>query len=55
MMKEYLQRSGREQELSELDMLCDKLEQTSTREQLDVVGGLISNFTSLSIEKTQTG
>ncbi|KAK2177940.1 hypothetical protein NP493_569g01083 [Ridgeia piscesae] len=55
MMKEYLQQSGREKELSELDMLCDKLEHTSTREQLDVVGGLISNFTSLSIEKTQTG
>ena len=55
MMKEYFHRSGRDQEVSELDMLCDKLEHTSTREQLDAVGDLISNFTSLSIEKTQTG
>ena len=35
MMKEYLMRSGQREDAGQLDRLCDKLQQTSTREEVN--------------------
>lgn len=51
MMKTYLNISGRTEDACQLEELCDKLKQVTTREDVDHVNQLLSNFASLAIEK----
>ena len=51
MMKTYLNISGRTEDASQLEELCDKLKHVSTREDVDHVNQLLTNFASLAIEK----
>lgn len=51
MMKTYLNISGRTEDANQLEELCDQLKNVSTREDVDHVNQLLSNFASLAIEK----
>lgn len=51
MMKTYLNISGRTEDACQLEELCDRLKQVSTREDVDHVNQMLSNFASLTIEK----
>lgn len=51
MMKTFLNISGQTENAGQLEELCDRLKQVSTREDVDHVNQLLSNFASLAIEK----
>lgn len=51
MMREYLDRSGQGQVTLELNDLCNQLELTATNDEIDLVGGLLSKFADLQIQK----
>ncbi|KAK7112814.1 hypothetical protein V1264_012202 [Littorina saxatilis] len=51
MMKTYLNISGMGEASEQVDQLCKRLEQSSTREEVDAVNTLLSGFTGLSIKK----
>lgn len=51
MMREYLDRSGQGQVTMELNDLCNQLELTTTNEEIDLVGDLLSTFADLQIKK----
>ena len=53
MMKTYLQVSGEEDDATQLEDLCRQLQRTSTREEVDHVNNLLSDFASLSIQKKE--
>lgn len=53
MMKTYLEITGEKDDASQLDDLCRQLRRTSTREQVDHVNNLLSDFASLSIQKKE--
>lgn len=53
MMKEYLHRAGQSEEVDQLDALCEQLKNTSTRQEVDAISELLSNFTSLTLEKSE--
>ena len=53
MMKEYLKVSGHGEKVTELNELCVQLRHTSTRDEVDVINELLTNFTSLSIQKKE--
>ena len=52
-MKEYLKVSGHGEKVTELNELCVQLRHTSTRDEVDVINELLTNFTSLSIQKKE--
>lgn len=51
MLKEYLSCAGKTSELSELDRLCEMLQGSSTKEEFDEVGSLLSDFAGLQIQQ----
>lgn len=51
MMRTYMSRTGRLAETEELNHLCEKLQKTNTREEVDAVGCLLTDFASLNIQK----
>ncbi|OWF46486.1 ankyrin repeat domain-containing protein 54-like [Mizuhopecten yessoensis] len=51
MMKTYLNLSGMSEDVTELDRLCDKLQQVSTREDVNHVNLLLSDFAGLTLQK----
>ena len=52
MLRAYLQRSGSfDSELNELNRLCEQLAVSTTRQELDSLGGLLSDFADLQIKK----
>ena len=52
MMREYLHvRGGHDVDIDSLNELCSKLAVTSTKEEVDIVNDLLTNFTSLTIQK----
>lgn len=51
MLREYLDRSGQGQVTLELNDLCNQLELTATNDEIDLVGGLLSKFADLQIQK----
>lgn len=53
MMKTYLEITGDRDDACQLDDLCQQLQRTSTREQVDHVNNLLSDFASLSIQKKE--
>ena len=53
MMKTYLEIKGEKDDASQLDELCEQLRRTTTREEVDHVNSLLSDFTSLSIQKKE--
>ena len=53
MMKTYLEITGEKNDASQLDELCEQLRRTSTREEVDHVSNLLSDFASLSIQKKE--
>lgn len=54
MMTAYLRVSGQHEDADQLDQLCQQLEKTTTREQVDHVNSLMSEFASLNIQKTDS-
>ncbi|XP_051823994.1 ankyrin repeat domain-containing protein 54-like [Antechinus flavipes] len=50
MLKEYLERLGQHEHRVRLDDLCNRLQMTSTKEQVDEVTDLLASFTSLSLQ-----
>ncbi|XP_006890277.1 PREDICTED: ankyrin repeat domain-containing protein 54 [Elephantulus edwardii] len=50
MLREYLERLGRHEQREQLDDLCNRLQMTSTKEQVDEVTDLLASFTSLSLQ-----
>lgn len=53
MMKAYLNISGLRQEAEQLDQLCQQLQGVSTREEVDHLNTLLTDFASLDIKKSQ--
>ncbi|XP_066490039.1 ankyrin repeat domain-containing protein 54 [Tiliqua scincoides] len=51
MLREYLERLGHHEQREQLDDLCNRLQMTSTKEQVDEVTDLLASFTSLSLQK----
>lgn len=51
MMKTYLSMSGSGVTTEQVDELCQRLEQSSTREEVNAVNMLLADFTSMSIRK----
>lgn len=51
MMSTYLRVSGHIQDADQLDSLCQQLEKTTTREEVDHVNSLMAEFASLNIQK----
>ena len=49
MMREYLCRTSPQTNVDELDDLCQQLQGTTTREEVDVVNQLLADFTSLRV------
>ncbi|KAH3860805.1 ankyrin repeat domain-containing protein 54-like [Dreissena polymorpha] len=54
MMRTYLSLSGCQSEAEQLDELCSKLSNVTTREEVDQVNTLLSDFASMRIEKNKT-
>lgn len=52
-MKAYLNISGMHQEADQLDQLCHQLQGVSTREEVDHVNTLLTDFACLNIQKSQ--
>lgn len=52
-MKAYLNISGLRQEAEQLDQLCQQLQGVSTREEVDHLNTLLTDFASLDIKKSQ--
>lgn len=52
-MKAYLNISGLRQEAEQLDQLCQQLQGVSTREEVDHLNSLLTDFASLDIKKSQ--
>ncbi|KAG8436318.1 hypothetical protein GDO86_007429 [Hymenochirus boettgeri] len=50
MLREYLDKLGQQEQTEQLDHICTRLQQTSTKEQVDEVTELLSSFTSLSLQ-----
>ncbi|XP_061191803.1 uncharacterized protein LOC133200083 [Saccostrea echinata] len=53
MMRAYLNISGLHQEAEQIDQLCHQLQGVSTREEVDHLNSLFTDFASLNIEKSQ--
>lgn len=52
MMKTYLQiTEGCTPISEEIDDICARLSKTSTREEVDMINSMLSNFTTLTIER----
>lgn len=51
MMREYLSRSSEGELPRELNEIYDQLEQTTTQEEIDTVGDILSQFADLHIKK----
>lgn len=51
MMKTYLSVSGSGVTTEQVDELCQQLEQSNTREEVNAVNMLLADFTSMSIRK----
>ena len=51
MMKTYLSLSGNQEDADQLEELCSRLKISSTREEVDLVNNMLSDFASMSIEK----
>lgn len=51
MMKEYLSRTGCHDNLAELEVLCGRLQGVSTRQDIDNVNSLLSDFANLQLDK----
>ena len=51
MMKTYLNVSGLGVTTEQVNQLCQQLERSSTREEVDAVNTLLADFTSLTIKK----
>ncbi|XP_046572851.1 ankyrin repeat domain-containing protein 54-like [Haliotis rubra] len=51
MMKTYLDLSGLKSESEQVDELCQQLQRTSTREQVDNISSLLADFTSMTLQK----
>ncbi|XP_069124574.1 ankyrin repeat domain-containing protein 54-like [Argopecten irradians] len=51
MMKTYLNLSGMSEDVTELDRLCDKLNEVSTREDVNHINILLSDFAGLTLQK----
>eukprot|EP00918_Siedleckia_nematoides_P046174 GHVU01101250.1.p1 GENE.GHVU01101250.1~~GHVU01101250.1.p1 ORF type:complete len:307 (-),score=36.67 GHVU01101250.1:552-1418(-) len=56
MMKEYLMKSGphQDKDISQLDLLCNRLHNTDMKEEIYEVSELLSDFTNLTLQKNQT-
>jgi hypothetical protein len=52
-MRTYLNLSGMHQEAEQLDDLCQQLQRVSTREEVDHLNSILTDFASLNIEKSQ--
>lgn len=52
-MKAYLNISGLRQEAEQLDQLCQQLQGVSTREEVEHLNTLLTDFASLDIKKSQ--
>lgn len=50
MLKTFLNLSGRATDADELDQLCGQLQRVTTREEVDHVNSMLSDFASLNIE-----
>lgn len=54
MMSAYLRLSGQASDAEEIDSLCQKLENTTTKEEVDHVNALMANFADLNIQKNSS-
>ncbi|XP_041362600.1 ankyrin repeat domain-containing protein 54-like isoform X2 [Gigantopelta aegis] len=53
MMSTYLSLSGMQDDSQQLDQLCEQLQQTTTRDEVDAISNLLYNFTNMTIQKEQ--
>ena len=53
MMKTYLDLSGCHSDAEQLDLLCSQLAKTTTREEVDHVNSLLSDFATMSLIKKE--
>ncbi|KAK7502012.1 hypothetical protein BaRGS_00006764 [Batillaria attramentaria] len=51
MMKTYLHLSGQPDDSAQVDQLCQQLEHTTTREEVDTVNSLLADFTNMTLQK----
>ncbi|XP_014668125.1 PREDICTED: ankyrin repeat domain-containing protein 54-like [Priapulus caudatus] len=52
MMQEYMKLRGSTCQMDQLSELCKRLANTTTREQVDEVSGLLAKFTALNLQKS---
>ena len=53
MMSTYLSVSGMIDDSEQLDELCERLQRTSTRDEVDAISNLLYDFTNMTIQKKQ--